>query len=355
MYKVLTINPGSTSTKLGVFEDEKCVFEESISHKTEDICRYPTVALQFEFRKEVIEDALKKANIDASTLSCVVGRGGLSKPIESGTYLVEEAILRDYENARYGEHASNLGGALAKAVADPHGIPAFIVDPVVVDEMEEIARVSGYEGIERISIFHALNQKAVAKRHAKEIGKAYEDLSLIVVHMGGGISVGAHKNGRVVDVNNALDGEGPFTPERAGGLPVRDVMRLSFSGDFTAAQLKKQFVGRGGLVSYFGTSDAREVKQMLDDGDEKADLIYRAMAYQVAKEIGKCAVSLAGRVDGVLLTGGIAHDKEFTGWIRDWAGFVGEFFTYPGEDELAALAEGGLRILRGEETAKHYV
>jgi butyrate kinase len=263
-------------------------------------------------------------------------------------------MVEDLRMGLLGQHASNLGGILAREIASQLNIPAFIVDPVVVDEMEEVARLSGMPDIERISIFHALNQKAVARRAARDLGKSYEEANLIVAHLGGGISVGAHKKGRVVDVNNALDGEGPFSPERAGGLPAEGLLKLCFSGKYTMDEIKKKMVGKGGLVAYLKTNDAREVEKMIEEGNKEAELIYRAMAYQIAKEIGNCAAVLCGQVDAIVLTGGIAHSKMLTGWIKERVEFISQVMTYPGEDEMSALAEGGLRVLRGEEKAKEY-
>lgn len=353
MAKILVINPGSTSTKIGIFEDETLIVEEKVMHTAEELKGFSRVADQFDYRLQLLQDLFARNDIDVREFACVVGRGGLMKPIISGTYTVRESMLDDFKNATYGEHASNLGAMLAYAIADGR-VPAFIVDPVVVDELQEIARVSGQSGIDRISIFHALNQKAVAKRYAQEIGKDYTDLNLIVAHLGGGVSVGAHRRGSVIDVNNALDGDGPFSPERAGGLPVRSVIHECFHSGMTEKELRKHYVGCGGLVSYFGTSDAREVRKMGAEGDEKADLVYRAMAYQTAKEIGACAAVLHGVVDAILLTGGIAYDNAFTEWVAESVSWIAKVFMYPGEDELEALALGGLRILRGEEQAREY-
>lgn len=353
MKKILAINPGSTSTKIGIFEDETLVLEKKVEHTAEELKDFARVADQFTYRKQVLENVLKEEGCHADSFDAIVGRGGLMKPIVSGTYSVTDQMLSDFQEAKYGEHASNLGAMLAMALAGDD-TPAYIVDPVVVDELEPIARISGQNGIERISIFHALNQKAVAKRHAKEVGTPYNELNLIVAHLGGGISVAAHQKGRCIDVNNALDGEGPFSPERAGGLPVRDVIRLSYAGDYTEKELKKQFVGKGGLVSYFGTQDAREVQKMAQEGNEDAALVYDAMGYQVAKEIGANAAVLQGKVDGILLTGGIAYDKDFVQKIEDAIGWIAKVYVYPGEDELEALAQGALRCLSGEEEARIY-
>lgn len=354
MYRVLVINPGSTSTKIAIFDNEKLVFEETLRHSTEDLAEFPTVFDQYQFRKNIILEVLNEKGINITKLNAVVGRGGLLKPIEGGTYEVNEKMLQELRECARGEHASNLGGVIAYEIASQLNIPSYIVDPVVVDEMDEISRISGMPEIKRVSIFHALNQKAVARRFAKDNNKSYEELNLIVAHLGGGISVGAHKKGKVVDVNNALDGEGPFSPERSGGLPVGDLVKLCFSGKYTLDEMKKKIKGNGGLVAYLGTNDAREVCKMIEAGDEKAKLVYEAMAYQVAKEIGSMSAVLEGDVDGIILTGGIAYDEMFTAWIKERVEFISDVIIYPGEDELVALAEGGLRVLRGEEKAKIY-
>lgn len=297
---------------------------------------------------------LRKTIFPLESLDAIIGRGGLLKPIEGGTYEINEAMLEDLKSGFRGEHASNLGGILAYDIAKDLNIRSFIVDPVVVDELQDVARISGLKGIERVSIFHALNQKAVARKHAKSLGKKYEELNLIVAHLGGGVSVGAHEKGKVIDVPNALNGEGPFSPERAGGLPVGQLIELCFSGKYTKEEIKKMIVGNGGIVSYLGTNDAREVSKRIKEGDKEAELIYYAMAYQVSKEIGACAAVLKGNVDGILITGGIAYDEEFTSWIEERVKFIAPVTIYPGEDELAALAQGGLRVLKGEEEAKIY-
>jgi len=354
MFRMLIINPGSTSTKIAVYDDLNPVFVETLRHSAEELAPYSTIFDQYEFRKNVIIKAVEEKGIDLSTLNAVVGRGGLLKPIEGGTYAVNEKMLEDLKIGVQGQHASNLGGVIAYEIAKKYNIPSFIVDPVVVDEMHDVARISGMPEIERKSIFHALNQKAVAKRYAKEKGVRYEDLNLIVAHMGGGISVGAHKKGRVVDVNNALDGEGPFSPERSGGLPVGDLVKMCFSGKYTQDEIKKKITGKGGLVAYLGTNDGREVKKMMDEGNKQAELIYKAMAYQVAKEIGSCAAVLKGEVDAIILTGGLAYGEEYISWIKERISFIAPVVVYPGEDEMLALAEGGLRVLKGEEVAKEY-
>ena len=354
VFRILAINPGSTSTKIAIYDNEKEVFETTLRHSNEEIDQYEKISDQYDFRKQVILTALSDNGINLTKLSAVVGRGGLLKPIKGGTYAVNDQMLVDLKAAQMGEHASNLGGMIANEIAQQLNIPAFIVDPVVVDELEPVARISGMPEIERISIFHALNQKAVARRYAHENNKPYESLNLIVAHLGGGISVGAHEKGRVVDVNNALDGEGPFSPERTGGLPVGDLAKLCFSGKYTHADIKKMIKGKGGLVAYLGTNDGRDVVKMIEAGDEKAKLIFEAMAYQVAKEIGSCAAVLKGHVDAIILTGGLAYGAMLTQWIKDRVSFISEVIIYPGEDEMSALAQGGLRVLRNEEKAQIY-
>lgn len=354
MYQLI-INPGSTSTKIAVYEDENPIFENTIRHSLEELKKYKIVTDQFEFRRNLILASLIKNNIDLKSLNAIVGRGGLLKPIEGGTYLINEKMIADLKSNIRGEHASNLGGIIAFSIARELNIPAFIVDPVVVDEMEDIARISGHPNFERICIWHALNQKAVARRAAKEIFfKKYEDLNFVVVHLGGGISVGAHKKGRVVDVNNALNGEGPFSPERSGTLPTYQLINACFSNEYTKEEIGKMIVGNGGLSAYLGTNNAKAVSELISQGDGKAKLIYNAMAYQVAKSIGEYAVVLDGKVDAIILTGGIAYDKKFVDMIEAKVSFIAKVIVYPGEDELLALAQGGLRVLYGEEKAKEY-
>lgn len=353
--RILAINPGSTSTKIAVYHNEDPVFVKNIKHSKDEIDQYDSVADQLDFRKQLIINELNAAEVSDDHVRAVVGRGGLVKPIESGVYEVNDAMRHDLNNSPLGEHASNLGGLIAEQIAK--SLPnarAFITDPVVVDEMEELARISGHPKFERISIFHALNQKAVAHQHAKQTLTTYEDLNLIVAHLGGGISVGAHKRGRVVDVNQGLDGEGPFSPERSGHLPMGALIKLCFSGDYTLKEVKKMVTGQGGLVAYLGTNDAYEVEQRMKAGDKKAELIYSAMAYQVSKEIGAMAAVLEGEVDGILLTGGIAHDRWFISQVVKRVERFGPVHIYPGEDEMKALATNALRVLRGEMELKIY-
>jgi butyrate kinase len=354
-YFQLCINPGSTSTKISVFKNEELFIDESLSHSTEELAPFPRIGDQYSFRRRVITEFLASRGFDIKRLSAVVGRGGLLKPIPSGTYRVTDAMVRDLKEAKRGEHASNLGGLLARDLADTLGIPAFIVDPVVVDELEPVARISGHPEIARRSIFHALNQKAVAKRFAAAQGKDYRDINAIVAHLGGGISVGAHCRGKVIDVNNALDGEGPFSPERSGGLPSGDLARLCYSGKYSHDDIKKMITGQGGLVAYLGTNDGREVRRRMEAGDSYAGLVFRALAYQVAKEIGAMASVLSGNVDVIILTGGLAFDNTYlVPWIKEAISFIGPVEVMPGEGEMTALCAGGLRVLRGEEIAKDY-
>ncbi|SEB13091.1 butyrate kinase [Thalassobacillus cyri] len=353
-HRILVINPGSTSTKIGVFDEEDSIFEKTIRHTSEEVAGYSRIIDQFEFRKHVILNELDEEGINISKLSAVCGRGGLLRPIEGGTYEVNDAMLEDLKAGYNGEHASNLGGIIANEIAQGLNIPAFIVDPVVVDELQEIARVSGVPEIPRKSIFHALNQKAVARRAAKDLKQSYKASRLIVTHMGGGITVGAHKNGRVVDVNNGLHGDGPFSPERAGTVPAGDLVSLCFSGQYYRDEIMKKLVGKGGLVAYLESNDAVEIENRIEQGDRKAALIYDAMAYQIAKEIGSMSAVLEGKVDAIVLTGGLAYGKEFVKQISERVKWVADILVYPGENELEALNEGTLRVLHQEELPKQY-
>lgn len=350
--QLLVINPGSTSTKIAIYQEEKVLHEETLRHTAEEIAAFATIFEQFDFRRKLIEAAIEKAGLRLEDLDAVVGRGGLLKPITSGTYRVNDAMLKDLKVGVLGQHASNLGGVLAYEIAEPMGKPAFIVDPVVVDEMEPLARYTGLPGVKRRSIFHALNQKAIARLAAKQLNHPYEAVNLVVVHLGGGITIGAHTEGRVVDVTNGLDGEGPMTPERSGALPAREVMNLTLTTD--VEELKKQISGRGGLVAHLATNDVREVIKRIDEGDQKAEETLQAMAYQVAKSVGAMATVLEGKVDGIVITGGIAYNDRFVSWIEKRTKFIAPIFVFPGEDELKALADGALRVLHHMEEAKTY-
>lgn len=353
-YKLLVINPGSTSTKVSVYEEEKEIFKETLRHSSEEMGKFNKIIEQKDFRTKVILKMLEDNKVDIKELDAVIGRGGLLKPLSSGTYKVNSKMIDDLKNNPQGEHAANLGAIISDQIAASIGKEAYIVDPVVVDEMEEIARISGMPEIPRRSFFHALNQKAVAKRYAQERGTAYEELNLIVTHMGGGISVGAHKNGRVIDVNNTIDGEGSFSPERSGSIPAGDLARMCFSGKYTLDQILKKITGRGGFVAYLNTNDGRLVEAAMLVGDEKTRLIHDAMGYQVSKDIGAAAAVLKGKVDAIILTGGMAYGKPMVNLIKENVSFIAPVIVYPGEDEMLALAQGALRVLKGEEEAKEY-
>ena len=355
MSYILAINPGSTSTKISIFEGKKEIFTKTLRHSSEELAPYPNVIDQYQFRKDTIAAALKENNIDANDIAAVVGRGGLLRPIASGVYEVNENMIADLSSAKYGEHASNLGGIIANAMAkEIPGCRAFIADPVVVDELCEVARISGHPKFPRKSIFHALNQKAIAKQYAAEVGKKYSDLNLIVAHMGGGTSIGAHKKGQIVDVNDALNGDGPFSPERSGSLTALDVVKACFSGEYTFDEMKKLINGKGGLMAHLGTNSFYEVEQNMAKGDAKSILITAAFLFQVAKSIGAEAAALSGEVDAILLTGGVAYGKEMMAQLADMVKFIAPVKVYPGEDEMGALAGNGLAVLEGTEEVKVY-
>jgi len=354
MERILIINPGSVSTKVAVFEDEKEKLSITLHHLSEELSKYPTVYSQYPFRKKVIIDFLKKKGLTPKDFNCIVGRGGVLHPIESGTYIVNEKMKEDMKNARYGEHASNLGAILADEIAKENDARAFIVDPVVVDEMVDFARLSGHPMFERKSIFHALNQKAVARDIAVKIRKRYEDCNFVVAHMGGGVSIGAHMKGRIVDINNALNGDGPFSPERCGTVPITQLLELCYSGKYTYKEMKKKIKGRGGFVAHLGTNDARKILKMIESGDKHAELIFNAFTYQVSKWICKMATILKGEIDAIILTGGLAYSERLVSLIKERVSFLAPVEVVPGGDEMRALALGALRVLRGEEKAKIY-
>jgi len=351
---ILVINPGSTSTKLGLYRGLEEVFVENISHDAEELKDFKKITDQQDLRLSYILDFLEDKEVELDHLSAVVGRGGLLKPIPGGTYKVNEKMIKDLNKGVQGEHASNLGGILAKSIADKVDIPSFIVDPVVVDELQDVARLSGLPEIERVSIFHALNQKAVARKYAKDHNEKYENLNLIVAHLGGGISVGIHNNGKVIDVNDALSGEGPFSPNRSGGLPSFDLFEMCYDDKYSYEDIKKKLVGKGGVVAYLGTNDMIEVEDKVEDGDEKYELVFKAMAYQTSKEIASLAPVTNGKIDAIILTGGIAYSDYFVDRIKESVGFIAPIEIYPGEEELKALAAGAKRVLNGEEEAKEY-
>jgi butyrate kinase len=352
---ILAVNPGSTSTKFSVFEEEKLIFEQTLRHTSEQLAEFEKITDQFHFRRDLIMKELISRRIDLKRIKAVVGRGGLVKPIESGIYKVNRLMKDDLRNGFMGQHASNLGGLIADDIA--LSLPeadAYIVDPVVVDELQDVARISGHPVIERNSIFHALNQKAVARTYAGSRGKKYEEMSLIIAHLGGGISVGAHKNGRVIDVNNALNGDGPFSPERSGGLPSGQLADLCFSGKFSHSEIMSMISGKGGMVAYLGTNNFMEVCKLSDGGNQKAILIRQALSYQIGKEIGAMATVLNGHVDAIILTGGMANERTLIESIKTMVGFIADVVVYPGEDELKSLAFNGLLALNGMIDIKTY-
>ncbi len=352
-YHILTINPGSTSTKIGVFKNDDLLFELNVSHSPKQLEEFTEIWDQYTFRKNEIVAALKSKGFDMNTLDAVVGRGGLIKPVPSGTYYIDQEMIEHARVGLQGHHASNLGCVIAYSIGWENNIPSFIVDPPAVNDLEPLAKISGHKDFERNSIMHALNIFATARKYAKSIGKRYDELNLVVAHMGGGVTVAALRDGKAINVNNGLY-EGPFTPERSGSLPLFPFMEKCLSGKYTPQELKKMVVGRGGLVSYFNTNNARDVEKMVAAGSEKYKLIFEAMAYQIAEEIGKRATNLKGKVDAVLLTGGLAHSKTLTGWIKERTEFISKVEILAGEQELTALAEGGLRVLRNEDRAKDY-
>lgn len=351
--KILAINPGSTSTKIAVYNDEKALFTSTIRHTVDELAPYSQVIYQFDFRKHLVMAELEKNGIEFA-FDAIIGRGGLIKPIPGGVYEVNGTMKFDLIHAER-EHASNLGGLIAAELATSFpGCRAFIADPVVVDELDEVARISGSPLLPRVSIFHALNQKAIARRYAKEKGFRYEDVNLVVCHLGGGISVAAHRKGRVVDVNNALDGEGPIAPERSGTLPAAQLVNLCFSGEYTQNEVLKMITGRAGIAAHLGTTDIIAILEAARGGDKHFQLILDAMIYTVAKAVGSCATALKGELDAILLTGGIAHSDYIVHAIEQYIGFLAPVHTYPGEDEMEALALNALGALLGELPIQEY-
>jgi len=353
MYKILTINPGSTSTKVALFRDEELSLEETIAHKAGELRDYEKIWDQFEFRHKAILDLLKRNAIKLTELSAVVGRGGLLRPLEGGTYLVNRRMVEDAKRGVQGEHPSNLGCALAQSIAREAGVPAYVVDPVSVDEFEPLARYSGHPLLERRSLSHALNIHAVARLAAERLKIDYRQANFVVAHLGGGISVCPVRGGRIIDANDASS-DGPFSPERTGGLPLQGFITLCFSGKYSESEMRRLVMGKGGLLAYLGTNSAKEVEERIAKGDEKAEEVYQAMAYQIAKEIGAMATVLEGRVDAIVLTGGLAKSEMLVNWITRRVSFISQVLTFPGEFEMKAMALGALRVLRGQEEAKEY-
>lgn len=352
--RILVINPGSTSTKIAVYDDETMIWECKINHHSDEVATFPTIISQKDYRKNLIIESLQHANIDIKSLTAIAARGGLLKPLTSGTYQVNQVMVDYLTNNVRLEHASNLGAVIAFELSNELNISSYIVDPVTVDELEDVARISGMKEIERTSVFHALNHKAIARQVAKDNNTEYNKLNLIVAHLGGGISVACHYKGRVIDVNNALDGEGPMSPERSGTVPLGPSYKMCFSGQYTYNDIKQKHIGKGGIVSYLGSNDAKEIIERVRSGDSYAKLIIDAMVYQIAKEIGACATVFKGEVDFIVLTGGLAYSDYLVNAITERVNFIAPVLTYPGEHEMLALAQGVLRVLRKEEIAKEY-
>ena len=343
--KVLVINPGATSTKISAFDEEKEVMRVSISHSAQELSKFAHIAEQMPYRKKLILDALRENGMKVSDFDAICGRGGLLRHIPSGTYAVNDRVIHDILNPGYGEHAANLGAYIAEELAKPAGIPAYFVDPVCVDEMQDVARISGMKGMERQSFFHALNHKSVARRAAQQMGRSYEELNLIVAHLGGGVSVAAHEKGRVVDVYNVKD-DGSMGLDRGGALPVNAVVELCYSGR-EKAEVKRMLGSEAGVYSYLGTKDFREVEKKMNDGDKEATLVFRALAYQLAKDIGSMAAVLRFRVDAIVYTGGMAYSESLCREITSYVSKVAPVICLPGEKEMRSLAEGALRVLHG--------
>ncbi|MBE9546831.1 MAG: butyrate kinase [Proteobacteria bacterium] len=350
---ILVINVGSTSTKVALFKEMDVVAEETIVYSSAELAQYKDMKDQLPRREEDILRFINDNNINMEEIDIIISRGGVGKPEPAGAYEINEIMCNDLITGKYGKHPSALGPAMALDMSKRYGIRAIVMDPPSTDEFQPLARISGLPGLERKSAFHALNQKAAARRASGEIGKSYEDVNLVVAHLGGGITIGAHRGGKVIDCTHGLS-EGPFTPERAGSLPTADLVDLAFSGKYSKEQMQRKLVGQGGLFAYLATADAVEVEKMISGGDEKAKLVYQAMAYQIAKDIGAMSVVLKGRVDGVVLTGGLAHSEMLTGWIVERTDFIAPIFIYPGEDEMTAMAQGALRVLEGKEQVKKY-
>lgn len=352
-YRILAINPGSTSTKVAVFSGKECLIKESIEHSAEELKKYKKVSDKYEYRLRVIQDVLLNKGLQLDTLNAIVGRGGLIQSMEGGTYRVNELMIDHLQKGLQGEHSSNLGGILAFNLAKDYNIPAFIVDPVSVDEMIEVARISGLKGIIRKSLSHALNIKAVGRRIAEEMDRSYHDCNFIIVHLGGGISVTAHRKGKMIDVNNA-NSEGPFSPERTGTLPAIGLIVLCYSGEYSYEEMRRKIIGEGGMYSYLNTKDVRKVEKMIQEGSKEAELILDAMIYQISKEIGAMSTALKGEVDKIILTGGMAYSKTITDKIAERVQFIADIAIVPGEEELESLALAALRVLTGEEQEKTY-
>lgn len=350
---ILVINPGSTSTKVALFETEQCIKQKTLKHLPEELNKFERVIGQYEIRMNAVLDWMKKEGIDLNSLNAVVGRGGILRPIPGGTYIVTDAMIEDLKSGEREEHASNLGAIIARGIAEKCGIPAYIVDPVSIDEFDDIARISGHPELPRNSLVHGLNIKAISRKAAKELGRNIEDINLVVAHLGGGISICPVRGGRIIDANVATNG-GPFSPERTGGLPSVDIVRMAYSGKYTLRQLKRKVSGEGGLVGYLGINDVREVEELIEKGNKKAELVFNAMCYQISREIVGMATVLCGKIDAVVLTGGMAYSKRLVDLVAERVGFIAPVVVMPGEDEMLSLSQGAVRVLSGREKAKIY-
>ena len=352
--RLLVINPGSTSTKVSIFEDKKQILDATLRHTAEELEHFTTTYSQKDFRKELIIEKLAEENYKLADFDAIVGRGGMVRPLESGTYMVNDSLLKDLTNAAYGEHASNLGAIVASELIEEAGCDAYISDPVVVDELHDLARISGLPQMPHRCVFHALNQKATARKYCKEVDQEYKDVNILICHMGGGISVGVHTGGKIIDVNNCVNGTGTFSPERSGTLPADDLVKMCFSGEYSQYEINKMINGKGGLMAHLGMNQAHHIVEKIEAGDTHAELILDAMAYNVAKEIGAAATVLKGKVDAILLTGGIAYNDYVCSRIISRIDFIAPVKRYPGEDEMGALASNVLNVLNGKEDCLIY-
>ncbi len=350
MFKILVINPGSTSTKIALYEDEKPLFTESIEHDGDELGKFNKITDQFDYRKGLVVDTLKSKGYSVEELSAVIGRGGLVSNLKTGGYLVDSKLAEALQSEETPAHASNLGGLIAKSIAEPVGLPALIYDAVTSGELSEIARITGIPNVIRQSYCHALNSRATAIKYSKSMGKKYEDMKFLVAHLGGGVSISAHKGGKIID--SLSDDDGQFSPERSGSVPLLNVIDLCYSGKYSKDEMKKMIRGKGGMYAHLGTSDCRVIEKRIDEGDEKAKIVFEAQAYQIAKGIGVLAPIMKGQVDAIILTGGVAHSKRLTDMITEYVEFIAPVKVWPGENEMEALALGALRILRKEEAAK---
>lgn len=353
-YKILTINPGSTSTKIGLFEGEKCLFKVNVEHDEDDLAPFKEFSDQKDFRLEVLLNTLKEKKVDMESIDAFVGRGGGLECCEGGTYVINEKLYEHASTMHTVKHPSTLGATLAYEFGKKYNKPSFCVNPPDVDEFKLSARITGIPEIYRESRIHALNQKEIAIRYAKKIGKKYEDLNLIVCHLGGGISVAAHNHGRMIDCNDIVNGDGPMTPNRSGFVPAKPLIKLCFSGKYTEKELSSMINKNGGLMAWLGTNDVEEVKEMIKNGDEKAKIIFDALIYQVAKQVGAMYTALKCNCSAIILTGGIANDSYFDRNLKKYIGKLANVVLMPGEFELEAMAAGAIRVLSGDEKAKNY-